>query len=213
MKKTNFNLILGVFLAYAVCMTTSCKKIDDITNPTKYGSIQGIVTNLNTSEPIQGVNISLSPTGASAVTGSDGRYEFVNLEPGLYSVQGMKSGFETNTKTITIVEEQVSSGDMMLKPVVAGFTLNVDYLDFGTAFNTLTFKIINASATLPLSWEISESLNWLSTDPTSGNLQGGQEATVNVAIDRSLITQNTTGNVTVRCADQSVILPVSVRVY
>lgn len=32
MKKANFNLILGVFLAFAVCMMTSCKKIDDITN-------------------------------------------------------------------------------------------------------------------------------------------------------------------------------------
>lgn len=213
MKKSILKSALGAVVALALCMMTSCEKVEEITNPTKYGRIQGIVTNLNTSEPIQGVNISLSPTGASAVTGSDGRYEFANLEPGLYSVQGMKSGFETNTKTITIVEDQVSSGDMMLKPVVSGFTLNVDYLDFGTSFNTLTFKIINASASLPLSWEISESLNWLSTNPTTGNLMGGQEATVSVSVDRTLINQNTTANITVRTADQSVILPVSVRVW
>lgn len=209
MKRQSIKLALGVVFAFVLCMMTSCEKIQ----PKKYGSIQGIVTNLNTSEPLQGVNISLSPTGASAVTGSDGRYEFANLEPGLYSVQGMKDGFETNTKTITIVEDQVSSGDMMMKPIVSGFTLNVDYLDFGTAFSTLTFKIINASATLPLSWEIFESLNWLSVTPSTGNLQGGQESTLTVTVDRTLIFQNTTGNITVRSADQSVILPVSVRVY
>ena len=159
---------------------------------------------------IQGVNISLSPTGASAVTGSDGRYEFANLEPGLYTVQGMKNGFESNTKTIKIVEDQVSSGDMMLKPVVSGFRLNVDYLDFGSAFNTLTFKIINASESLPMSWEIIESLNWLTVTPNSGNIQGGQEVTLTVTVDRSLINHTTTGNITIHSADMEIVLPVSV---
>ncbi len=210
MRKQHLKSAVFAVLAFALCVATSCKKINDITNPTKYGKIQGFVTNLNTSEPIQGVNISLSPTGASAVTGSDGRYEFANLEPGLYTVQGMKNGFESNTKTIKIVEDQVSSGDMMLKPVVSGFRLNVDYLDFSSAFNTLTFKIINASETLSMSWEIIESLNWLTVTPNSGNLQGGQEVTLTVTIDRSLLSHTTTGNVTIHSADMEMVLPVSV---
>ena len=93
MKK--LNLILGIICAFAVCLVSCTKE-------KATGRIQGIVTNMNTTEPIQGVNISLSPTGASAVTGSDGRYEFNNLEPGNYTVQGTKSGFESNTKNITI---------------------------------------------------------------------------------------------------------------
>lgn len=209
MKRLNLKLAFGVIVAFALCVMTSCNKI----NQPKYGSIQGIVTNYSTNEPLQGVNISLSPTGASAVTGSDGRYEFANLESGLYTVQGMKSGFETNTKTINVEEDQISSGDMMMRPVESGFRLNVEYLDFGTAFSTLSFKIINVSSMLPLSWEISESLNWLATTPTTGNLQAAQETTVTVTIDRTLITQNTTANITIRSADQTVILPVSVRVY
>ena len=85
----SIKLALGIVFAFALCMTTSCKKIDDITNPTKYGRIQGIVTNYTTGEPLQGVNISLSPSGLSAVTGSDGRYEFNDIEVGQYTVQGM----------------------------------------------------------------------------------------------------------------------------
>ena len=63
MKKAK--LILCVVIACALCMFWSCKKEEP------YGQIQGIVTNASTNEPIQGVNISLSPTGLSAVTGSD----------------------------------------------------------------------------------------------------------------------------------------------
>ena len=103
------------------------------------GRIQGIVTNANTTEPIQGVNISLSPSGASAVTGSDGRYEFNNLEPGNYTVQGVKQGYESNTKNISITAGNVSSGDMQLRPMVSGFRLNVEYLDFGPSFSQLQF--------------------------------------------------------------------------
>ena len=69
---------------------------------------------------------------------------------------------------------------------------------------------INASATMPMSWEIFESLNWLAVTPNTGNLQGGQEVTLTVTIDRTLIHQNTTGNITIHTADMEKILPVSV---
>lgn len=205
MKK--MKLVMGVVLVLALGLfSTSCKK------EVATGKIQGLVTNYATSEPIQGVNISLSPTGASAVTGSDGRYEFNNLEPGNYTVQGTKSGFESNTKNITITSGNVSSGDMQLRPSATGFRLNVDYLDFGTNFTQMSFKIINVSTTNAMSWEIVESLNWLETSPSTGSIQGGQETTVNVAIDRSLLSQTTTANITVRSADHSVVLPINVTV-
>ena len=196
-------IILGIVCAFAVCLV-SCKEEETT------GKIQGFVTNYLTNEPIQGVNISLSPTGASAVTGSDGRYEFANLQPGNYTVQGMKQGFESNTKNITIAAGYISSGDMQLRPAATGFRLNVEYLDFGSAFSDLSFKIINVSSNTPMSWEIVESLNWLTATPSTGNLQGGQETTVNVSIDRSLLTQSTTAYITVRSADQTIVLPINV---
>ncbi len=208
MMKSRIQLALGFAFAFALCMMTSCEK----EKPVATGKIQGIVTNSITGEPIKSVNISLSPTGLSAVTGSDGRYQFNNLEPGQYTVQGMKEGYESNTKNITIVAGNISSGDMTMKPMVSGFTLNVQTLDFGENFSQLTFKIINASQTIPLSWEIEESLNWLTATPNSGNLQGGQETTVSVNIDRSQIQQSTTANIIVRSSDQSNVLPVNVTV-
>ena len=135
MKKSYLKLALSVVFALVLGLSSCTKE-------KATGRIQGIVTNMNTTEPIQGVNISLSPTGASAVTGSDGRYEFNNLEAGNYTVQGVKAGFESNTKNISITAGNVSSGDMQLRPAATGFRLNVEYLDFGTNFSQLQFKII-----------------------------------------------------------------------
>lgn len=207
-KKTLFKTLFCAGAFVALLCFNSCDKLKP--EETKCGRIQGFVTSIVTNEPIQGVDISLSPSGLSAVTGSDGRYEFNDIEVGQYTVQGMKTGYESNTKRVSVYENAVAIGDMQLKPATTGFYINVDYLDFGQSFNTLTFKIINASASQAMSWEIFESLNWLTVTPNTGNLQGGQETTLTVTIDRSLIQQNTTGNITVHSADMEKVIPVSV---
>lgn len=203
MKTLKF--FLGVVCA-SLLLLTSCVKEASV------GSIQGIVTNASNSEPIRGVNISLSPTGLSTVTGSDGRYEFTNLQPGNYTVQGVKTGYESNTKNITIVAGNVSSGDMVLTPEVADYKLNVEYLDFGSAFSQLNFKIINTSTSMAISWNVTESLNWLSVSPSSGNLQAGQEVSVVVDIDRNKIEQSISANIQVEAVDKVIVLPVNVTV-
>ena len=201
-----YKLSLCLLGAVVFFLMSSCVK------ETNYGSIQGIVSNAENNEPIQGVNISLSPTGLSTVTGSDGRYEFNNLDPGQYTVQAMKSGFQSNTKNITIVSGNISSGDMMLKPEKSGFKLNVEYLDFGTQFSQLSFKIINTSVSLPVNWSITESMNWLTATPSTGTLIAGGEIAVTVDIDRSKIQQSTTANITVSSDEQKIVLPVNVTV-
>lgn len=201
----SLKITFGVLFAMVLFLMSSCVK------ETSTGSIQGIVSNVTNSEPIQGVNISLSPTGLSAVTGSDGRYEFTNLAPGLYTVQGMKSGFETNSKSITITAGQISSGDMMLSPDNAGFKLNVEYLDFGSAFSQLNFKIINTSTSRPVNWAVTESLNWLTVTPSTGYLNASSEVTVVIDIDRTKLTQTVTANITISSTEgQTLVLPVHV---
>lgn len=207
-KATSFQRKVALFAmcALSLCLLTTCVKEISL------GSVQGIVTDATTNEPIQGVNISLSPTGLSAVTGSDGRYEFKNLEAGQYTVQASAEGYETNTKNITIVQGNFSQGDMTLKREIAGIKLSVEYLDFGTNFSQLSFKITNTSNSLSVNWNISESVEWLGATPTSGNLGPGKEVAVLVTVDRSQIQQSTTANLTVTGADQSIVLPINVSV-
>ena len=198
-------LLLGVICVFALCLMDSCVK------EAEYGQIHGIVTDANTNEPIQGVNMSLSPSGASTVTGSDGRYEFM-VAPGQYTLQAVKKGYESNTKTITVEVDKTVFGDMMLKPEVASFKLNVDYLDFGTNLNSLPFKISSTTNSLPVNWSVTNSNSWLSATPNSGTLQPGQEIVVTVVIDRNQIQQSITANITVESEGQTVVLPVNVTV-
>lgn len=198
-------LALFALCALSLCLLTTCVK------EIALGSVQGIVTDATTNEPIQGVNISLSPTGLSSVTGSDGRYEFKNLEAGQYTVQATANGYESNTKSITIVQGNMSQGDMTLKPEKVEFKLNVDYLDFSTHFSQLSFKIINTGS-LPFSWNITESLEWLTVTPSSGSLDGGHEVAVLVEIDRDLIEQSVSSSITIAGDDKNVVLPINVSV-
>ncbi len=110
-KRSLLTTAICAALAFTLCLMTSCTKEKAV------GKIQGLVADATTNTPIQGVNISLSPTGLLAVTGSDGRYEFVNLEVGQYTVKGEKAGYEEATKSVTVVAGNVSSGDMQLQPV------------------------------------------------------------------------------------------------
>ena len=47
------------------------------------GGIYGTVLDKETGEPIRNAEISLSPGGKTTVVGSNGTYEFVNLEAGM----------------------------------------------------------------------------------------------------------------------------------
>lgn len=46
------------------------------------GTIYGIVNDADNGEPVQDGHIALNPGGKTANTGSDGRYEFLDLDPG-----------------------------------------------------------------------------------------------------------------------------------
>src|SRR5262245_26465214 len=69
------------------------------------GTVEGIVTD-QSNAPLPGVSVDLaSPKlqgSRSAVTGADGRYRFLNLIPGDYTVTATLAGFGTVEKKATV---------------------------------------------------------------------------------------------------------------
>ena len=63
------------------------------------------------------------------------------------------------------------------------------FLDFGQSTNILPLEIKNIGKG-ELSWSIVKDLPWLSVNPALGNTPAEQTATVNVMVDRALITEN-----------------------
>lgn len=88
-------ILLCALIGYCAC------------NPITYevfSSITGTVVDDTTMEPIEGVEVSLSPYhGNSKATKSDGSFEFTNLEAGQYTIVVQKPGYNSNKKTINAI--------------------------------------------------------------------------------------------------------------
>lgn len=197
-----------LMMAAALLLAMGCGGKEDS------GSIAGLVVDANSGEPVRAANITLNPTGGSAVSGADGRYEFHDLPEGTYTVQAAKTGYITNTKTVVVKSGTIGSGDILLTPSSADMTLSVSQIDFGSNQNVEMFRIINNAANGTIQWSIvkESSADWLTVSPTNGSCGAGQQSQVTLTVDRSLVTTSQTVNlrVTNNTSGNSIALPVSV---
>lgn len=174
------------------------------------GAIYGIVNDADSGEPVSGVHVVLNPGGKTTNTGSDGRYEFQDMEPGQYTVQISKNGYKTNTKRITVVAGEAASGDMMLERGEARIKLSTGSLSFAKGETSKTFDVMNVGTSGPVSWSVTFSEPWLKVTPARGTTGQGKSSTVVVNIDRGKIAQDVTANLLVEADGES--MPVSVSV-
>ena len=68
-----------------------------------FGTLYGVVSDVKTGEPLSNVTVTLSPGGSTMLTGSNGRFEYMNLTPQQYTITVHKSGYQTNRKDVTAV--------------------------------------------------------------------------------------------------------------
>lgn len=98
--KNKFGFLVMVF-AMLLCFTTSCT--DDLVDYEVFGSISGMVIDIDTQNPIPHALVTLSPSGINTYTGNEGNFEFIDLDAHQYSITVQKNGYITNRKTVTIV--------------------------------------------------------------------------------------------------------------
>ncbi|MCR5037504.1 MAG: carboxypeptidase-like regulatory domain-containing protein [Bacteroidales bacterium] len=104
MKTKLFYALLACFMLLIV--TTSCNKKKS--ESSYLCAITGTVYDFDTGDPIQSATVTLSPSGKSTFTGSDGFFEFLDLDNNQYTVGAQKSGYGYNNKTVnTIAGETV----------------------------------------------------------------------------------------------------------
>lgn len=87
-------------------------------NPIEYdvfGTIEGKVLDVESSQPIKNVYVTLSPSNKNTMTDSDGRFSFPELEAKQYSVTVQKNGYETNMKTVNVVASETSDVTITMK--------------------------------------------------------------------------------------------------
>ena len=206
MKKYLF-LLLGII---ALTLVISCNK-DEVDMS---GTISGLVTDYtNANTPIAGATVTLNVKGLTKTTGSDGRFEFVGIEPGTYTLQVSANHFQPTTKQVTVYAGQTANCDFQLSVGAVSVDISPVTLNFGNATEQLSFTITNNS-TGTLSYTISNIPNFVQVSPSTGSVaaRGKQAVTVSV-INRASITSARNGQMTVNIGSDSYTISVNVEPY
>ena len=219
--KRLFTIIISSLLLLSFAIV-SCEK-EDLGTATIYG----IVSDKATGEPIKKAGVELLPTGLKTVTGTDGRFEFVNLKAGSYQVYITQAGYgEVKSSTIELAQGQSLQRDVqmeLLPPalrVVNDSRKDISELDFGSAEtdDARSFNIFNDGEET-LEWEVTYTADWVkSVSKTEGILKGGATQALIVTIDRTILksgintttlhlTSNNGSKQLTLKADNSTILP------
>lgn len=89
---------------------TGCSKTEyDV-----YATLYGVITDHTTGEPIANASVVLSPGGKTKITGTDGTYQFNDLDPQQYTITVQKSGYSTNRKTVSAVVDEKTEANIPL---------------------------------------------------------------------------------------------------
>jgi uncharacterized membrane protein len=98
--------VVGVLTVLVFCV--SCTRESEFE-----GSIYGVIIDL-TGEPISNASVLLTPTGKTQTTGSTGHYEFIDLDPGQYTVTASASSYKTDRKTMAVKAGERVNADFRL---------------------------------------------------------------------------------------------------
>ena len=189
MKKI-FSIVL---LLTTIIFLFSCEKKEG--NQVVLGSLYGVVTDKTTGEPIKNASVELMDIGLKAVTGDDGNYEFIKVEPGTYDLYVKKAGYK-DSKTFDIPvkgDGKDKKVDVQLEKLPPALTIldenkiEIDSIDFGSEEGTTmrTFNIFNNSEKT-LEWSVVQDCKWIkSISKENGELGVTETQTIVMTIDRN----------------------------
>lgn len=202
----------SVYLICTLCLLTgiwqACGSKEEVTTT---GGIYGTVLDKEDGEPIRNAEISLSPSGKTTVVGSNGAYEFVNLEAGMYTVNVQAEGYDHNSKTAKVVSGESTACDFHLTKTIVNQDLEIapTSLNFGTTQNQLSVTITNRG-TEETAWTLDLGIcKWLSANPVSGRIGAGKTQAIIFSVDRSLLQKDETTVVTLSAFGNSYPMNVS----
>ena len=203
MKKLLF-LWVGII---SILLMSNCAKDEENLS----GTISGLVTDYtNANTPIAGATVTLSTKGLTKTTGSDGRFEFAGIEPGTYTLQITANNYQATTKQVTVYAGQKANCDVQLSKGGTSVEISPVTLAFGKGVEQLSFTISN-NGNQSLTFSISNAPDFIEVTPASGTVAAKSKQAISVhVLNRSAITTNRTGQLTVNVGNDSHIVSISV---
>ena len=200
-----------MFVCCCVClMIVGCSKEENEST----GSIYGFVSDYsNANAPIAGATVTLNSKGQTKTTGSDGRFEFSNLEPGTYSISVSANGYQTTSKQVSVRAGQSANCDFQLEIGRAEVDINPVSLIFGKDVEETSFSIINKS-NRQLNYTISNYPNYIKVTPASGTIAAKGEQAIRISVvNRKTISETKNGQITVNIGNDSYNISFNIEPY
>ncbi|MDR1022369.1 MAG: DUF1566 domain-containing protein [Prevotellaceae bacterium] len=183
------------FMATATALMCGCAE-DEGSEEGQTAAAQIHGTVVANGEPVNAAAILLTPGGGTKVTGSDGMYDFSDLQPGRYELKAYKESYQSFNKSIDLAAGKNEELAITLTASTGKLSLNKAYVDMGSneSNNVAGFSIVN-SGNAELAWSITNAAGWITQiDPQSGTVSANSSEAVVFTIDRSRLSANTEDN-------------------
>ena len=153
------------------------------------GTIHGVVRDSNSGALISNCQVSITPGGKSVLTGTDGMFEFIDLEPGKYTLSFSKAGYEDASKSVTVVSSETTTADIALK-AKEPFTASPTKFNFGDLSSSMEVSFFNNSDETT-SFTISNIPEWAAFSKTTGSISAGGTMSLTISVNREEIAEGT----------------------
>lgn len=172
--------LLSIFI-YSGCSTEEYAPI--------VGSIEGIVINEKTKEPIERCQVTNPQLGAT-LTDSNGRYSFTDVTPGNFQLTYSCNQFQTATQEFVVSAGKTVQANVSLSPAEGESILqpNSRMLDFGNR-NGVIDLILKNTTDKAVSYSIICDATEVNFEPMKGTVASGNSVIVKVAVDRTELSE------------------------
>lgn len=88
---------------------------EETIGPQTRGTIQGVVQDSETNDPLAQANVTTSPPTQSVLTGDDGTFTLSDIPTGNYSVEATKTNYGSRAVQVSVQENQTTSATLLLE--------------------------------------------------------------------------------------------------
>lgn len=105
----------GLTVVAAILLLALVGCDEETLGPETRGTIEGLVQEAETDNPITGANVTTSPPTQSVLTDGSGRFQLPDVPTGNYTIEASKSGYTSRSVTVKVQERRTATATIPLE--------------------------------------------------------------------------------------------------
>jgi len=143
------NILFTVLLSILLLFLFSCK--EDTITPEMFGNISGLVLDADDNTPIVGASVTTSPPTNSLVTDDTGKFEYLDITVGNYTITVTKNDYVKNAVSVQVKDGKITAPTILLnKSTSSNYPPDEPFNPFPEE------NAINQPVTINLAWSASD---------------------------------------------------------